>query len=127
MQSISFWAPGRYHSQPSHCSLDGTRGSRVLAENLASRFGCDWGIEYRRGLAMRRCARDKVLAIFAVAGACLLAGCGGGSSSPPSNMTISGTIVDAVSQAPLQGTFVALEQRDSQNIDRVQKVTTTDT
>jgi len=41
-------------------------------------------------------------------------------------MTISGTTVDAVSQAPLQGTFVALEQRDSQNIDRVQKVTTTD-
>jgi hypothetical protein len=73
-----------------------------------------------------------------ISGLCLANGCGGNASTPPNSPTpisnppnsnsgqISGQVVDAQTKTPLATTFVSLEKRDSQNIERILQVTSTD-
>ena len=77
--------------------------------------------------------QGRIFVVLVIAGSCLINGCGGNSSnsnslnsSNPTFGQISGQIVDSLSKAPLPGTFVSLEQRDSQNIERLLRVISTD-
>src|SRR6266571_1211107 len=78
--------------------------------------------------------RGWIFAALVIVGSCLVSGCGGGtlsnlnssSSSSTTSGQISGQVVDSFSKAPLPGTFIALELRDSQNIERPLRVTYTD-